>query len=113
MSISIFILQILRNYFLNYSIQLSNETLYENGLKKYFSLNVHEAEALGKKEMITKFSTDLGLLDIGLLPEIINQLNNIFAISTQCIVISIYYPIVFAFYAAIAVLCYIWYAYCF
>lgn len=46
MSFSIFILQLMRTFFLNLSIQLSNKRLLENGLKKYLSLSVLHADQL-------------------------------------------------------------------
>jgi hypothetical protein len=61
------ILHFIRVFWLNLALQCSNLYLHNKSIKKVLGAKVLELDKMGTKNILDKFSVDLGLLDIGLL----------------------------------------------
>lgn len=108
----IFLFQITRRFLLNLTIQLANKALHNEALTHLFSSNVIELDRLGSKGILDKFSTDLGLLDAGILDILAVYLNTCFVCAVQIIAIAILNPIILVFAGVMAIPIFIWYQCC-
>lgn len=112
MSGSIFICHIIRTFLLNLTIQLANSAIHEKALNHLFRANILELDNLGTKGILDKFSTDLGLLDVGLLQGLSSFFITGFITMVQMIIIAVVNPIVLPFAFGMMIPLYIWYSYC-
>ncbi len=111
MSAFIFIFQVIREFLLNLTLQLANKALHEEALAHIFNSSVIELDKLGSKGILDKFSTDLGVLDVGIFDNLSRQFIIGFIFIIQIITIIIFNPIVLAFLFALTVPLYFWYRY--
>ncbi len=111
MSAFIFIFQVIREFLLNLTLQLANKALHEEALSHIFNSSVIELDKLGSKGILDKFSTDLGVLDVGIFDNLSRQFIIGFIFIIQIITIIIFNPIVLAFLFALTVPLYFWYRY--
>lgn len=112
MSGSYFICHLIRTFLLNLTIQLANSALHEKALSHLFRANILELDNLGTKGILDKFSTDLGLLDVGILQNLSCFFITSFVSIIQMIIIALINPVILPFAIGTAIPLYIWYTYC-
>jgi ABC-type multidrug transport system fused ATPase/permease subunit len=112
MSAATVLFQIVRVFLLNLCLQLANESLHNRTLEHVFKAQVLEVDRMGTKEIMDKYSADLGLLDAGTLPFLSGQ----FIVGTVCciqvVTIALVNPIILPFAFCLALPLFLWYLYC-
>lgn len=112
MSASALFGQMFRTFFLNLCVQYANQSLHNQALEHIFKAQVLGLDKMGTKNIMDKFSADLGLLDAGTLSLLSLQFITGTISAVQIVVISVINPIILPFSLLLLVALFLWYLYC-